>query len=176
MAINLLTHWRHHGHCSISDHVSGEYHHYTIRELVEEDLDSLLDLYGHLHDSDDPQPSRDQVESVWSEALGNNCIRYFGYFVDGRLIRSCTATVVPNLTRACRPYAVVENVVTHRQFRKRGCGKAVLQAALDFAWRMNCYKVMLMTGRLNESTFSFYESVGFRRDKKQAFVAEPNSQ
>jgi GNAT superfamily N-acetyltransferase len=66
-------------------------------------------------------------------------------------------------------------VVTHSDFRHRGFGKAVLQAALDFAWEGNCYKVMLMTGRLDESTFSFYESVGFRRDKKQAFVMEQNS-
>lgn len=147
----------------------------SIRELGKEDLDLLLELYGHLHDSDAPRPSRGQVESVWSEALGNSGIKYFGCFVDGQLVSSCTATVVPNLTRACRPYAVVENVVTHRQFRKRGYGKAVLEAALGFAWNMNCYKVMLMTGRINESTFSFYESAGFRRDKKQAFIAEPNS-
>ena len=31
-------------------------------------------------------------------------------------------------------------------------------------------KVMLMTGRLNEETFRFYEPVGFDRNAKQAFV------
>jgi GNAT superfamily N-acetyltransferase len=147
----------------------------SIRELVKEDLDSLLELYGHLHETDSPRPERHDIEHVWKEALGNNSIKYFGYFVGSQLVSSCTATVIPNLTRACRPYAVIENVVTHGDFRARGYGKAILQAALDFAWRRNCYKVMLMTGRLNESTFSFYESVGFKRDKKQAFVAEQNS-
>lgn len=147
----------------------------SIRELVKEDLDSLLDLYEHLHDSDAQRPARSQVESVWCEALSNKSIRYLGYFEGERLVSSCTATVVPNLTRACRPYAVIENVVTHGDFRRRGYGKSVLYAALDFAWSMNCYKVMLMTGRLNESTYSFYESVGFKRDKKQAFIAEQNS-
>src|SRR5690606_11015917 len=130
------------------------------RELVKDDLDSLLDLYGHLHRTDLPMPERNEIERVWGQALGSDSIRYFGYFVGGRLVSSCTATVIPNLTRACRPYALIENVVTHGDFRKRGHGKAILHAALDFAWDMNCYKVMLMTGRLNASTFSFYESVG----------------
>ena len=147
----------------------------SIRALVQADLDALLELYGHLHATDSPRPARQQIESVWQEALANSGIRYFGYFVSGSLVSSCTVSVIPNLTRACRPYAVVENVVTHGDFRGRGYGKAILQAALDFAWSLHCYKVMLMTGRLNESTFSFYEAVGFKRDKKQAFVMEKHS-
>ncbi len=55
-------------------------------------------------------------------------------------------------------------------FRKNGLGKMVLQAALDFAWENNCYKVMLMTGRLNKGTFRFYGSAGFDRNSKQAFI------
>src|SRR5690606_24163545 len=97
-------------------------------------LDSLLELYTHLHETDLPRPARDEIEGIWKGALGNNHIKYFGYFLDGRLVSSCTATVIPNLTRGCRPYAVVENVVTHVDFRARGYGKAILQAALDFAW------------------------------------------
>ncbi|XLY90452.1 GNAT family N-acetyltransferase (plasmid) [Ectopseudomonas mendocina] len=147
----------------------------SIRELVREDLDSLLDLYGHLHQVDLPRPERQEIEGVWDQALGSDSIRYFGCFVGERLVSSCTVTVIPNLTRGCRPYALIENVVTHGDFRSRGYGKVALQTALEFAWGRNCYKVMLMTGRLNESTFGFYESLGFRRDKKQAFVMEQNS-
>ncbi|MBK6004527.1 hypothetical protein JJB11_00365 [Ramlibacter ginsenosidimutans] len=36
-----------------------------------------------------------------------------------------------------------------------------------------CYKVMLQTGRLDEGTFRFYESAGFDRHGKQAFIARP---
>jgi hypothetical protein len=43
---------------------------------------------------------------------------------------------------------------------------------LDFAWSQGCYKVMLMTGRKDEATFRFYESAGFSRDGKQAFIAK----
>ena len=89
------------------------------------------------------------------------------------MVASCTLTVIPNLTRACRPYGVIENVVTHAAHRNQGWGRALLQHALAHAWRERCYKVMLMTGRKDENTLRFYEQAGFDRHGKQAFVAKP---
>jgi GNAT superfamily N-acetyltransferase len=40
---------------------------------------------------------------------------------------------VPNLTRGGSPYALIENVVTHHDFRKRGFGKQILNFALAAA-------------------------------------------
>jgi GNAT superfamily N-acetyltransferase len=93
--------------------------------------------------------------------------------VDGQLVSSCTITVIPNLTRGGRPYGLIENVVTHADHRGRGYARAVLQDALSFAWAQGCYKVMLMTGRKDEATLRFYESAGFDRHGKQAFIARP---
>ena len=115
------------------------------------------------------------VEAVWQELLANPRCRYFGAFEDGRLISSCTLMVIPNLTRACRPYGLIENVVTHADFRNKGYGKAVLAQALEFAWSEHCYKVMLLTGRKDEATTRFYEGAGFDRNGKQAFVAKPEA-
>lgn len=144
-----------------------------IREIQSYELQSLLSLYVHLHDRDDPLPSPAEVEAVWEEAISNPRIKYFGGFADAALVSSCTLTVIPNLTRACRPYGVIENVVTHAAYRGHGWGKAVLAHALSDAWRQRCYKVMLLTGRKDEETFRFYEGSGFDRHAKQAFVAKP---
>ena len=147
----------------------------NIRELESHDLQSLLVLYAHLHEHDDPPPSAATAEAVWSEALANPRIKYFGGFASGSLVSSCTLTVIPNLTRACRPYGVIENVVTHAMYRRRGWGKAVLVHALDDAWRQDCYKVMLLTGRKDEATLRFYEQAGFDPHGKQAFVTKPRA-
>ncbi|MCG8416252.1 MAG: GNAT family N-acetyltransferase [Pseudomonadales bacterium] len=144
-----------------------------LRELATEELPELIDLYKHLHESDSELPAEDEIKLIWNEIESNSSIKYFGVFISGRLVSSCTITVVPNLTRGCKPYALIENVVTHESFRRKGFGKAVLDAALKFAWERGCYKVMLMTGRLDEETFVFYESAGFDRHAKQAFVAKP---
>jgi len=145
-----------------------------VRELQASDLDALLRLYAHLHEQDLPLPDRAQVEAVWKEALDNPRIRYFGGYENERLVAGCTITLVPNLTRACRPYGVIENVVTHASFRGKGWGRRLLQEALAFAWAGGCYKVMLLTGRKDDATLRFYEGAGFSREGKTGFIAKPN--
>lgn len=145
----------------------------NLRALQANELPALLDLYRHLHTQDAPLPPQPVVEGVWAEAMANPRIRYFGGFADdGALVASCTLTTIPNLTRACKPYGVIENVVTHADHRGRGWGKAVLAQALAHAWQQGCYKVMLLTGRQDEATLRFYEQAGFDRHGKQAFVAK----
>jgi GNAT superfamily N-acetyltransferase len=148
---------------------------WIIRELIESDLDALLELCTHLHDADDPRPDAQTVRDVWQTICANPAFTYFGGFVEERLAASCTLTIIPNLTRGCRPYGLIENVVTHAEFRRQGYGRAVLRHALAWAWEHHCYKVMLLTGRKNETTYRFYESVGFDRNAKQAFLAKPDS-
>lgn len=144
-----------------------------IREIRKSELNDLLELYTHLHEVDDPLPARSILEKTWLEILTDRRLKYFGGFQDGALVVSCTLSVIPNLTRGCRPYGVIENVVTHPAFRRRGFGKAILRHALNEAWNQGCYKVMLLTGRKNEATFRFYEAAGFDRNAKQAFLAKP---
>ena len=144
-----------------------------IREIEENELKELLNLYSHLHSSDDPLPIIDVVSAIWREIKVSPNIKYFGLYVDGRLVSSCTISIIPNLTRGCRPYGVIENVVTHKDFRRIGYGRDILMHALEYAWSRDCYKVMLLTGRKDEATFRFYESAGFDRHEKQAFLARP---
>ena len=142
-----------------------------IRTLQPSELLPLLRLYEHLHEGEEQTPTVEQATPAWTEALANPRCRYFGGFEADQLVASCTIMVIPNLTRGCRPYGLIENVVTHREHRNKGWGKAVLSAALGYAWSSGCYKVMLMTGRKDEAVFRFYEGAGFNRHGKQAFIA-----
>lgn len=144
-----------------------------IRHLKSADLDALLELYTHLHAADTAVPRRSIVESVWQQLVNDPAYRYYGGYVGEALVCSCILAFIPNLTRGCQSYGVIENVVTHRQHRRQGFGEAILRRALDEAWSAGCYKVMLLTGRKDEATFRFYESVGFNRHEKQAFIAKP---
>jgi len=144
-----------------------------LRELFQEELDQLIALYRHLHDEDDPLPPRNIVQGIWREIQGDRNHKYFGLFIEGAMISSCVLNIIPNMTRGCRPYGVIENVVTHADYRRKGYGKTLLTHTLDHAWQNGCYKVMLLTGRKNEGTYAFYESAGFDRHAKQAFLAKP---
>jgi GNAT superfamily N-acetyltransferase len=144
----------------------------NIRAIEIDDLQELLDLYADLHVDETPV-SVGEAEPVWRDIQVNPDIMYFGAYVDDVLVSSCHIVIVPNLTRSCRPYGLIENVVTRKGFRRQGYGKGILEHALRQAWSRNCYKVMLMTGRLDEETFAFYQAAGFSKQGKQAFVARP---
>ena len=113
----------------------------------------------------------ERLKIDWSRIESDPNLFCFGAFEGDALVATCTLAVVPNLTQGCRPFGVIENVVTRPDRRRRGYGRAVLRHALAHAWDRGCYKVMLMTGRRNEATYRFYESAGFDRHAKQAFVA-----
>lgn len=143
----------------------------TIREATENDLAQLLMLYTHLHD-ETPLSADTDTQRLWQSILNNPSLHYFVAEWDEQIVSTCNLTIIPNLTRGARPYGLIENVVTHQHHRGRGIGTAVLKQALAFAWEQGCYKVMLLTGR-GEQTERFYEKAGFVRGLKTGFIAKP---
>ncbi len=120
--------------------------------------------------SDDPELKIDrELEKHWEELLSDPNQYYLVAEEDEILVSSCVLIIIKNLTRSARSYALIENVVTHQSYRKKGYGTAVLKKAIEIAKKKNCYKIMLMTGRKEESTLQFYEQAGFQRGEKTAF-------
>jgi GNAT superfamily N-acetyltransferase len=142
----------------------------VVRDLEPLDLDALLALYAHLHAQDDALPEPRELQRIWQGIHRDPALIYLGGFLDGELISVCNAAVIANLTRGARPYAVVENVVTHAHHRRRGFGAAVLGGLLERCKAMNCYKVMLMSAMSRADQHPFYEAMGFDKHGKQAFV------
>ncbi|MCR4898196.1 MAG: GNAT family N-acetyltransferase [Acholeplasmatales bacterium] len=50
--------------------------------------------------------------------------------------------MLPNLTRNARPYAFIENVVTHNEYRNKGYATSCLNYAKEIALNNKCYKMM----------------------------------
>ena len=145
----------------------------SVRAAVEADLEAAQLLFRHLNPGD-PELSVPRAREAWRRLLAHpGTTVLLGTLPSGLAVAACTLHILPNMTRNSAPYAVIENVVTHEQHRQRGHGRAILASALAAAWQQGCYKVMLMTGRKDESILRFYESAGFRRGEKTALLARP---
>lgn len=140
-----------------------------VREAQEKDLGQILELYLHLHETALPENS-DVLHETWHQILRDKNHHLIVYEKDGKLLSSCVCVLIPNLTRNVRPYAVVENVVTHGAFRGRGYATKCLAYAEKIAKRSGCYKIMLLTGAKDEKTLSFYKSAGYNSSDKTAFI------
>lgn len=136
----------------------------TIRVATEADLDNLMQLYLHLTPNNAPL-SNDLARNVFRRFQAYEGSAILLGETGGGLATSCTLVVVPNLTRGGQPYGLVENVVTHSDYRRLGFGKLILDAATDRAWHLGCYKVMLLTGSKAAGTLSFYAKAGFEQTK-----------
>ena len=140
-----------------------------IREANKNDLNALLELYLYLHE--DSIPNQDEhLENTWKQIMEDKNHHLIVNEIDGKIVSSCVCVIIPNLTRNVRPYAFVENVVTHADYRKKGYASECLNYAKAIAKKENCYKMMLLTGSKEESTLRFYERAGYNRNDKTAFI------
>ena len=140
-----------------------------IREANKNDLKELLELYLYLHE--DSIPNQDEhLENTWKQIMEDKNHHLIVNEVDGKIVSSCVCVIIPNLTRNVRPYAFVENVVTHADYRKKGYASECLDYARTIAKNENCYKMMLLTGSKKAETLRFYEKAGFNSSDKTAFI------
>ena len=140
-----------------------------VREAKREDLWALLELYLYLHEDSIPEFDA-HLESMWDQIMEDGNHHLIVNEIDGKIISSCVCVIIPNLTRNVRPYAFVENVVTHEDYRGKGYAGECLDYAKKIAEKENCYKMMLLTGSKKPETLHFYEKAGYNSSDKTAFI------
>lgn len=141
-----------------------------LRELNENDLESLIKLYEQL-DGANGDFTADDARKIWQQEIeGNKNIKYFGVVEDGKVIATCYCQIIPNLTRLGSSIAFVENVVTDKEYRGQGLGRKVMEKAIEFAREKNCYKVILQSSSFRKEAHQFYKNLGFDGESKKAFI------
>ena len=140
-----------------------------IREIYINELNSLLELYTHLHETGLPE-NTEYLEKTWRTICNDENHHIIVCDIEGKIVSSCVCVIIPNLTRNIRPYAFIENVVTHSDYRCRGYATACLEFAKEIALKENCYKMMLLTGSKENSTIEFYKQAGYNKNDKTAFI------
>ena len=117
-------------------------------------------------------PTEEQNMQQWADMLNkfekDENMHLLVAIEDNRAVSSVQMAIVESLTHNVRPFAVIENVVTHEDYRKKGYASALLERATEIARDRGCYKVFLETGSNRESTLNFYRNNGFAIDEKHS--------
>ena len=141
-----------------------------IRKAKASDAEDLKELYFHFLTKYPPVEEQDM--GLWEEMLERFEKDDKMYILvaeeDGRVVSTVQMAIIESLTHNVRGFAVVENVVTHSDYRNRGYASALLQKASEIATEHRCYKISLETGSNRESTLNFYRNNGFVIDEKHS--------
>ncbi|SFS03953.1 GNAT family N-acetyltransferase [Anaeromicropila populeti] len=140
-----------------------------IREACKNDLKEMLELYLFLHEKNVPEESK-HLEQTWNKIITDSDHHLIVCEIGGKIVSSCVCVIIPNLTRNVRPYAFIENVVTHEDYRGKGYATDCLNYAKKISEKNKCYKMMLLTGSRESNILSFYKKVGYNSSDKTAFV------
>lgn len=141
-----------------------------IRKAESKDANELKSLYfeylTHF------PPKEEQNMDLWKQLLEkfekDENMHLLVVEEEGKVVSFVQMAVIETLTHNVRPYAVIENVVTHADYRNRGFASALLEKASEIAREHRCYKVFLETGSNKESTLNFYRNNGFAIDEKHS--------
>jgi GNAT superfamily N-acetyltransferase len=143
-----------------------------IRHADNGDFSAIIYLYSHIHEYDEP-PVDIALRRAWTDLMNDRRSFIFLLEVDSLPVSSCILSIIPNLTRGARPYGIIENVVTRKEYRNMGSAGDLLSYALSYAWEKNCYTVMVLTGRTDDAVYVLYKKTGFLRGIKEGLIAYP---
>ena len=105
-----------------------------VREIDENELSKLLNLYLCLHEKSVPEMT-EHLKTTWETIIKDKNHHIIVNEVDNKIVSSCVCVIIPNLTRNVRPYAFIENVVTLKDYRGKGYAVPALRLMLDHAFR-----------------------------------------
>ncbi|GHU38183.1 acetyltransferase [Spirochaetia bacterium] len=136
--------------------------------LLDTEIPSLLELYKQLNPLNEIIINEITAKNIWKEIEKYN-IKYYVAKENGKIIGSCYICIIPNLTRGGKSIGFIENVITDKEYRRKGIGKNIIKKAIEYAKEQNCYKVLLQSGNKRTEAHKFYESIGFDGKSKKAF-------
>ncbi|MEI4551230.1 GNAT family N-acetyltransferase [Pseudoalteromonas spongiae] len=140
-----------------------------IRLANKDDLVGVLKLYNELRPSDPALPDSLAIER-WQQIINDVRTHIIVADINGTLAATCELSINLSIAVGARPFGLIEHVVTSRYFRRQGLSQQVLCYAIDLAWQLNCYKVMLLSGAKLNGAHKVYSAVGFDGDRERGFV------
>jgi glucosamine-phosphate N-acetyltransferase len=74
------------------------------------------------------------------------------------IVGSGTIIYEPKIIHGCKSCGHIEDIVVHKNYRKHGIAKNIIEKLFDNGKKNNCYKIIL---DCNDELENFYKKIGF---------------
>lgn len=135
---------------------------YCLREVEYMDLDkgilkliSQLSLIGVTYDK-----AKWEFDAYCEELKKNKNQKHFVIEVDNTIIASGTLLIEHKIIHDFKNVGHIEDIIVHRNYRKKGYSRILIEKLIDVAKNSHCYKVIL---NCNPNCENFYNKFGLDR-------------
>lgn len=145
----------------------------NIREAKAEDLPGILSLHAQLEPEADVIQPIEEAKTIFSRIKKYPDYRIYVATTEREIIGTFALLIMDNLAHLGAPSGVIEDVVVHKDWQRKGIGRRIMNFAMDYCRESGCYKVTLSSNLKREGAHRFYESLGFQRHG-YSFIVELN--
>jgi ribosomal protein S18 acetylase RimI-like enzyme len=129
-----------------------------IRPATKHDLPAIANLYALFWgDQSDLAAMEKRFEDM--ERIGNHVLLCAEY--DGKIIGTIMGNICPDFYGTCDPYLVMENLITHPDYRHMGAAGKLLIELEHIGKTKNCTQIIFITEKDRKDAIGFYESQGY---------------
>ena len=129
-----------------------------IRRIRKNALGALAKLYeGFWNETS----SLRKMEKAFDKIRKNRNQIILNAFDKNKLIGTLLAVICEELYGNCNPFAVIEDFIVDKSYRRQGVGRALMEKAEEILRTRKCNNVLLITERNRKDANGFYQSLGF---------------
>jgi len=132
-----------------------------IRKASEDDLSAVLALYSQLGTDDDAVLSPDEAKKLFTRMKTYPDYTLYVSVFGVTVVGSFALLIMDNLGHKGAPSGVVEDFVIHQDWRGKGVGRTMMEAAMSLCAVRGCYKLTLSSNKLRHNAHVFFKTLGF---------------
>ncbi|MDH3216557.1 MAG: GNAT family N-acetyltransferase [Candidatus Krumholzibacteria bacterium] len=133
-----------------------------IRAAQREELAAIVSLYNLMWVGSKSPLDVKVGENIF-DRMKRKGQRMYVVDVDGRVVGSLMMLVKPGVSSGADSECVLENVVVHPRYQRRGIGKKMMHFATAKCKEAGCSTLFVASGERRQRSAAFYESLGFAR-------------
>lgn len=125
----------------------------SIRAVEQSDMESVIELLQAIAEF---KPLKSDFLSIWKSIYQQSNVHSLVAVIDNQVVGY--GTIVIETKPSGWKMGHVEDIVSHRLFRKKGIGKAIVDSLFKIAKTNGCYKVAI---QCKEHNIEFYKKCNY---------------
>ncbi len=124
-----------------------------VRSIRKNDIDSVIDMLQSISKF---KPSKSNNHDLWDSINKQSNFHYLVAVINNQIVGYGSMVIETKIRGGKTGH--IEDIVSHRLFKKKGIGRAILNALFDSAKENGCYKVVI---QCKEHNIDFYKKCNY---------------